>query len=153
MKSVGKLTLAAGAVALLLPFAAAAETAPGDVKIVDMMVSDSLTGQPGDALNGRKVVADRRLGNCLACHAVTELKDQAFHGNVGPALDGAGSRWEEAQLRAILVNSKSVFDGTVMPAFYRTDGFNRLPEDRVGKTILSAQDVEDVIAYLKTLKE
>ena len=116
------------------PLAASAETAPGDVKVVDMMVADSLTGQPGDALNGRKVVADRRLGNCLACHAVSDLKDQAFHGNVGPSLDGAGSRWEEAQLRAILVNSKTVFEGTVMPAFYKADGYVRLPKDREGKT-------------------
>ncbi|MEL6479950.1 MAG: c-type cytochrome, partial [Pseudomonadota bacterium] len=72
----------------------------------------------------------------------------------GPPLDGVADRWSEAELRAIIVNSKAVFgDHTIMPAFYRTTGFNRTLEKFAGKTILSAQQVEDVVAYLKTLKE
>ena len=135
--------------------AMAAEVAPADVKITDdMTVETSLTGVPGDASKGREVFANRRLGNCLACHANTDMKDQLFHGDVGPSLDGVASRWNEAQLRAILVNSKKVFtDATVMPGFYTLEAGINVREESVGKTILSAQDVEDVVAYLATLKE
>ena len=135
--------------------AMAAEVAPADVKITDdMTVEASLTGVPGDASKGREVFANRRLGNCLACHANTDMKDQLFHGDVGPSLDGVASRWNEAQLRAIVVNSKKVFtDATVMPGFYTLDVGINVREESVGKTILSAQDVEDVVAYLATLKE
>ena len=90
----------------------------------------------------------------MACHANSDLEDQPFHGEVGPSLDGVGDRWSAGELRAILVNSKAVFgDGTIMPAFYRDSGFNRPAEKFVGKTILTGQQVEDVIAYLLTLKE
>lgn len=133
----------------------AAEIAPTDVKFTDdMTVAESLTGTAGDPAKGREVFANRRLGNCLACHANTDMKDQLFHGDVGPSLDGVASRWNEGQLRAILVNSKKVFtDATVMPGFYTLDVGINVREESVGKTILSAQDVEDVLAYLATLKE
>ena len=82
------------------------------------------------------------------------MKDQLFHGDVGPSLDGVASRWNEAQLRAILVDSKKVFtDATVMPGFYTLNVGINVREESVGKTIISAQDVEDVVAYLATLKE
>jgi len=135
--------------------ATAAEVAPADVKFTeDNTVEASLTGTPGDPAKGREVFADRRLGNCLACHANTDMKDQLFHGDVGPSLDGVASRWNEAQLRAILVDSKKVFtDATVMPGFYTLNVGINVREESVGKTIISAQDVEDVVAYLATLKE
>jgi len=135
--------------------AMAAEVAPGDVKITDdHTIETSLTGTPGDPAKGREIFANRRLGNCLACHANTDLKDQLFHGDVGPSLDGVAGRWNEAQLRAIVVNSKKVFtDATVMPGFYTLDVGINVREESVGKTILSAQEVEDVVAYLATLKE
>ncbi len=126
---------------------------PDDVQFKDMAVSASLTGAAGDAAEGRKVFANRKQGNCLACHAATDLKDQLFHGEVGPNLDGAGTRWSEGQLRAIVVNAKSMFtDATVMPGFYSLDVGADVRKDLIGKTILSAQQVEDVVAYLATLK-
>jgi len=84
----------------------------------------------------------------------SELKEEQFHGEVGPALDGVAKRWNEAQLRAIVVNSKVIFgEETMMPAFYRDNGFTRPLKKFKGKTILSAEQIEDIVAYLRTLKE
>ncbi|MBL4873198.1 MAG: sulfur oxidation c-type cytochrome SoxX [Rhodobacteraceae bacterium] len=116
-------------------------------------VAMSLTGVAGDAANGRDLFKNRKLGNCLACHKNTDLSDQAFQGEVGPSLDGVGDRWNEEELRGIVSNPKNTFEDTIMPAFYRTSGFFRTLEKFEGKSILSAQDVEDVIAYLQTLTE
>jgi sulfur-oxidizing protein SoxX len=133
---------------------AAEPVAPGDVKIEDGAVVASLTGTPGDPANGGKVFADRGLGNCLACHALEDQKGQLFHGEVGPELNGVGDRWNEGELRAIIVNSKAIFsDETVMPGFYSLDVGINVRKDLVGKTILTAQEVEDVVAYLATIKE
>jgi len=112
-----------------------------------------LTSKPGDPKEGRKVVAERRLGNCLSCHEIEALRDQEFHGDVGPSLDGVGGRWDTGTLRMIVVNAKKVFgEETVMPAFYRLDGLNRVRPEFLGKPILTAQQVEDVVAFLATLK-
>ncbi|HHS88929.1 MAG TPA: sulfur oxidation c-type cytochrome SoxX [Rhodobacteraceae bacterium] len=138
---------------LLAGTASAAEVAPQEVAFEDGAVSQSLTGVPGDAENGRKVFLNRKKGNCLACHANSDMEDQPFHGEIGPPLDGVADRMNEAELRGMLVNSKMVYDGTIMPAFYRADGFVRPLDKFKGKTILSAQEVEDVVAYLLTLKE
>lgn len=127
--------------------------APEDVKIENIAVSESLTGMAGNAEEGRKTFANRKLGNCLACHANADLSEQLFHGEVGPSLDGAGGRWSEQQLRAIVVNAKAIFtDRTIMPAFYSLEVGENVREDLVGKTILSAEQVEDLVAYLATLK-
>lgn len=147
------LIVAAGAV-VALTVAAYGGTAPQDVKIEDNMASASLTGQPGDPAEGRKVFADRKLGNCLACHADADLSEQLFHGDVGPALDGVADRYSLEEMRAIVVNSKAVFgDQTIMPGFYSLDVGLNVRKDLVGKTILTDQQVEDVVAYLATLKE
>jgi L-cysteine S-thiosulfotransferase len=112
-----------------------------------------LTGKPGDARDGAKVVAARRLGNCLSCHEIDALREEPFHGDVGPSLDGVAGRWDIPALRMIVVNAKMVFgDETVMPAFYRVDGLNRVRPEFAGKPILTAQQVEDVVAFLATLK-
>ncbi len=121
----------------------------------------SLTGQPGDAEAGKKVMTTRGLGNCVACHEVTALAEFPFHGNVGPTLDGVGSRWEEADLRGIVANSKMMFEGSIMPSFYKASGYIRPGNGYTGKasaeadleTLLSAQQIEDVVAYLMTLKD
>ena len=131
----------------------AAEIAPSDVTLGEYgAVEVSLTGQPGDPESGAQVVMDRKLGNCLACHANSDMADQPFHGEVGPMLDGVADRWSEAELRGMLVNSKNMFPGTIMPAFYVETGYTRPNEEFVGKTILTAQQIEDVVAYLSTLK-
>ncbi|MCV0396278.1 MAG: sulfur oxidation c-type cytochrome SoxX [Rhizobiaceae bacterium] len=132
----------------------AAEVAPGDVQIEDMAVEASLTGTPGNPEEGAKTFANRSLGNCLACHAVEALAKEQFHGNVAPPLDGVADRWSQAELRAIVVDAKKVFsDESMMPGFYSLDVGKNVREDLVGKTILTAQQVEDVVAFLTTLKE
>ena len=90
----------------------------------------------------------------LACHQVSAQSKELFHGDVGPSLDGAGSRWKPEELRAIVTDSKQVFGPeTVMPGFYSLNVGMDVRKDLVGKTILTAQQVEDVVAYLETLKE
>ena len=143
------------AVALTAGCAVAAGTAPGDVKIdSENMVKLSLTGSAGDAAAGRDVYKGRKAGNCLACHANSDMASEQFHGEIGPAMDGVADRYTTGELRAILVNSKAVFgDQTIMPGFYRDHEPARTAKKFKGKTILTAEQVEDVIAYLKTLKE
>lgn len=137
-----------------------AETAPDAVAFDGNAVAQSLTGTAGDAAAGAKVMTTAALGNCVACHVVGTMPDVQFQGNIGPALDGAADRWTEAELRGILVNAKMTFEGTMMPAFYKVSGFIRAGDAYTGKAapadykpILSAQQVEDVVAYLLTLKE
>ena len=139
---------------------AAGETAPPAVTYEEGAVAASLTGAPGKAEDGAKVISTRSQGNCVACHVITAMPDVQFQGDVGPALDGAGDRWTEAQLRGIVSNAKMTFEGTRMPAFYKTEGFIRPGDGYTGKaappdlpSILTAQQVEDVVAYLLTLKE
>ncbi|MCZ4352744.1 sulfur oxidation c-type cytochrome SoxX [Roseovarius aestuarii] len=151
---------------MILAFAAstsavsAAEIAPSSVVYVDGAVETSLTGVPGDPENGRKVVSSKGLGNCIACHEVTDLADVPFQGNIGPMLDGAGDRWSEAELRGIVANAKMMFDGSMMPSFYKTEGYIRAGNAYTGKAaddtlgpLLEAQQIEDVVAYLTTLKD
>ncbi len=139
----------------------AAEVAPKDVQYnEDGAVAASLTGQPGDAASGAVIAGTKSLGNCVACHQVTALADVPFHGEIGPSLDGAGDRWTEAELRGLMTNAKMTFEGTMMPAFYKVEGFIRPGAAYTGKAptealtpILTAQEIEDVIAFIATLKE
>ena len=131
----------------------AGDVMPANVVFNDGAIGVTLTGQAGDPAAGRKVFMNRKQGNCLACHANEDMSDQSFHGEVGPALDGVADRWEAAELRGIVVNSKMMFEGTIMPAFYKDGGFERNLKKFQGKSILNAQQVEDVVAYLLTLKE
>lgn len=133
--------------------AASEETAPDAVQFEDGSVARPLTATAGDPAEGRKWFVNRKLGNCLACHVNPEITDQSFHGETGPSLEGVADRYDEAHLRGIIVNSKMTFEGTMMPSFYRTAGFERPAAKFAGKTILTAQQVEDVVAYLMTLKE
>ena len=148
-----RFALSALAITAVLTAAHADMVAPADVKHEDGAVAASLTGKPGDPAKGKAWFANRKLGNCLACHENSDSKDELFHGEVGPPLDGVGDRWSEAELRGIVTNAKMMFDGTIMPAFYKDSGYTRPLEKFDGKTILSAEQVEDIIAYLMTLKE
>lgn len=118
----------------------------------DSMIEASLTGKSGDPKQGRKVAIDRKLGNCLACHRMP-VPEQQFHGETGPDLAGVGSRLTPGEVRLRVVNPKVVNPETMMPAFYRVKGLNRVMKDFAGKPILTAEQVEDVVAYLMTLKE
>ena len=154
MNGCKKITVAMAALFIAGNAFAGSAVAPGDVEMVDGVVEASLTGAAGNAAEGRKVFADRKLGNCLACHAVSDQSEQLFHGEVGPELDGAADRWSEAELRGIVVNAKGLFsEDTVMPGFYSLEVGKDVRKDLVGKTILTAEQVEDVVAYLATLKE
>ncbi|MCX7566141.1 sulfur oxidation c-type cytochrome SoxX [Sulfitobacter sp. F26169L] len=139
----------------------AQEVAPTDVSYTEGAVEQSLTGVAGDPANGRIIVGDKGQGNCVACHMVTDLAEEVpFHGEIGPMLDGAGERWSEAELRGIVANAKIMFEDSMMPSFYKTEGFVRPGNAYTGKAadetfgpLLSAQQIEDVVAYLATLKE
>ncbi len=138
----------------------AAEIAPTDVAYVDGAVEASLTGVPGDPAKGREIVGSKKLGNCVACHQVSDLADVPFHGEIGPMLDGAADRWSEAELRGIVANAKIMFEDSMMPSFYKTEGFIRPGNAYTGEAaddtfgpLLSAQQIEDVVAYLSTLTE
>ncbi|WP_417627420.1 sulfur oxidation c-type cytochrome SoxX [Pararhodobacter aggregans] len=158
-----KLNAVTGLVAaLVLAGTAYAETAPADVVWVDdVQIPESLTGAPGDAEAGVAVVSSRAQGNCVACHEFAALPNVQFQGNIGPALDGVGSRWSEAELRGIVVDAKHMFPDTRMPSFYRVDGFIRPGDAFTGRAadpatfgpLLTAQQIEDTLAYLMTLTE
>ena len=133
------------AVAGLAP-AAAAQQIVGDA------IPASLTGQPGDAARGRAIVANRAVGLCLLCHS-GPIAEERFQGNLAPSLAGAGARWTEGQLRLRIVDGARLNADTIMPAYYRTSGLQRVARSFDGKTLLSAAQVEDVVAYLATLKD
>lgn len=157
LKGLKNLGLPASIVGLGLIASAAAMAGtiePDSLPIEDMSFAQSLTGTAGDPASGRAAFADRKKGNCLACHENADLSKELFHGDVGPSLDGVASRWEEPQLRAIVMNSKAVFgEQTVMPGFYTLKVGANVDDEHKGKTILTAQEVEDVVSYLMTLKD
>ena len=132
--------------------------APTEVAFTDMGgIEQPLTDTAGNVENGAALM-NKGAGNCIACHQVTDLEELPFHGEVGPSLDGVATRWEEAQLRGIVSNAKMVFPGTIMPAFYHTGPYERPGDAYTGNAaegdlapLLSAQEVEDVVAYLMTL--
>jgi L-cysteine S-thiosulfotransferase len=123
-------------------------------QIVDgIRIPQPLTGEPGDPARGRAVVAHRQQGNCLACHQIPALADEPLHGTVGPSLAGVARRYDEGELRLRLVDSKQINPDSVMPAFYQRDGLYRVAPEFADQTILTAQQVEDVLAFLLTFDE
>jgi L-cysteine S-thiosulfotransferase len=112
----------------------------------------SLTGAPGDAERGEKIVTNRQVGLCLLCHS-GPYPQERFQGTMAPDLKGAGARWNEGQLRLRIVDAARVNPQTIMPPYYRTDGLNRVAPGFRGKPILTAEQIEDVVAYLMTLKD
>jgi sulfur-oxidizing protein SoxX len=112
----------------------------------------SLTGKPGDPTRGKAIVASRQTGLCLLCHSAP-LPEEKFQGTIGPDLKGAGSRYTEGQLRLRMVDSSLVDQGTIMPSYYRLDGLDRVAPAFRGKTVLTADEIEDVVAFLMTLRD
>jgi sulfur-oxidizing protein SoxX len=155
-----KISVTGAALAAIIATGAyAEEILPTNVSYDDGAVAQSLSGTPGDAANGRIIVGDKGQGNCVACHQVSDLADVPFQGEIGPMLDGAGDRWSVAELRGIVANAKIMFEDSMMPSFYKTEGFTRPGNAYTGKAaddtfgpLLSAQQIEDVVAYLATLK-
>ena len=121
-------------------------------QIVGDAIPASLTGVTGDAARGRAIMLDRRLGACLLCHS-GPFSEEKFQGNLGPDLSAVGSRWSPGQVRLRLVDATRLNPDTIMPSYYRVDGLTRVGDAWRGKPILSAQQIEDVVAFLSTLKD
>jgi L-cysteine S-thiosulfotransferase len=114
-------------------------------------IAEPLTGTPGDAARGREIVADTRKGLCLLCHS-GPFPEVRFQGDLAPDLRGAGARWSVAELRQRVVDSREVNPDTIMPPYHSLVRLNRVGESWRGHTIFTAQEVEDVVAFLATLK-
>ena len=132
------LLAATGATADLMPAQISGDTVPAP-----------LTATPGDAAHGRALLVARENANCILCHAIPEVR---FSGNLGPALTGVGSRLSAAQLRLRVADNAQVNTNSIMPAYYRSAGLTDVAAQYRDKTILSAQEIEDVVAYLQSLK-
>jgi L-cysteine S-thiosulfotransferase len=144
----GSIWIAAWAVTL--PSAAAAQTLQNFV-VIDDAIATSLTGTPGDAVRGRALVVERS-STCILCHN-GPFPEQRFQGDLAPNLAGTGSRWSAGQLRLRLVDASRLNVSTIMPSYYRVDGLDRVGAAWRGKPILSAEQIEDIVAYLVTLRE
>jgi sulfur-oxidizing protein SoxX len=129
-----------------------AQTALQAFTIAGDTIAASLTGTPGDPARGRAIVTDRQLGFCLLCHA-GPFSDERFQGNLAPNLAGAGRRWTEGQLRLRIVDASRINPSTIMPSYYRVEGLERVAAAFRGRPILTAEQIEDVVAFLKTLRE
>jgi sulfur-oxidizing protein SoxX len=113
-------------------------------------IRERLAAEPGDVQRGKQIVASRD-SNCLLCHSVPDAGVR-FMGNLGPPLGGVGARLSEAQLRLRIADSLRLNPETIMPSYYRMDGLNQVGEAWRGKPVLTAQQVEDTVAYLLTLR-
>jgi L-cysteine S-thiosulfotransferase len=148
MVRVGLLT--AALVAFIAGSSRAQDAAP--YTVVGDAIPLPLADKPGDAARGRAIVANRTVGLCLLCHSAP-IAEERFQGNLAPSLAGAGGRSSVAQLRLRIVDGSRLNPDTIMPRYYRTAGLQRVAKPFEGKTILTAEQIEDVVAYLATLKE
>lgn len=136
-------------------------TAPADSRadgsychweVANLAIEQPLCGLRGDATRGRALAADSHAGNCLACHQMP-IPEEPFHGTIGPPLDGVGARYTVGQLRLRIVDEQQVNPWTIMPGFYRDPAeAHRVAGQFWGKTFLTAQQVEDLVAYLASIK-
>lgn len=120
--------------------------------VVGDAITAPLEGKQGDAARGRAIVANRQLGLCLLCHSAP-MAEERFQGDLAPNLAGAGARWNAAQLRLRLVDPQRLVPGSLMPAYHRVDGLQQVGAAWRGKPLLDAQQIEDVVAWLLTLKD
>jgi L-cysteine S-thiosulfotransferase len=114
-------------------------------------IEESLTGTPGDATRGRALVLNR-TNTCILCHS-GPFPEEKFQGDLAPNLAGSGSRWSTGQLRLRLIDASRLNPRTIMPSYYRVDGLDRVAQPWRGKPILSAEQIEDIVAYLATLRQ
>jgi len=135
---------------LALPSLAAADELRRYVVTGDA-IAISLTGAAGDPVRGRALVLSRQ-STCILCHN-GPFPEEKFQGDLAPSLAGSGNRWSEGQLRLRLVDASHFNPATIMPSYYRVDGLSRVGPNWRGKPILSAEQIEDIVAYLVTLRE
>jgi sulfur-oxidizing protein SoxX len=128
-----------------------ASGASASLHIVGDGVPEPLEGARGDVERGRALLAERAAANCLLCHAIPDPSPRVA-GNVGPSLDGVGRKLSAAQLRLRVADIQQVNSATVMPSYYRVDNLDRVAPEYRGKPVLDARQVEDIVAYLQTLK-
>ena len=143
---------AAAAILICCVGAAGAEDGLRPYTVVGDAIPVSLTGAPGDPGRGKAIVTSRQTGLCLLCHSAP-LPEEKFQGTIGPNLEGSGSRYSEGELRLRIVDSRRLNPDTIMPSYYRLDGLERVAPAFRGKTVLSAEQIEDVVAFLKTLRD
>jgi sulfur-oxidizing protein SoxX len=136
--------------ALALPGPAAAQALQPYVVTGDAIAA-SLTGAPGDATRGRALVLNR-TSTCILCHN-GPFPEEKFQGDLAPDLTGSGGRWSEGQLRLRIVDASRLNPATIMPSYYRIDGLQRVGAAWRGKPILSAEQIEDIVAYLVMLRQ
>jgi len=115
-------------------------------------ILSSLTGARGDPARGRSIVMNRQVGLCLLCHT-GPFPEERFQGDLAPDLRGAGSRWSEGELRLRIVDARKFNPGTIMPPYYVIGGFTRVAAPFRDKPLLTAEQIEDVVAFLTTLRE
>ncbi|HEY6256421.1 MAG TPA: sulfur oxidation c-type cytochrome SoxX [Xanthobacteraceae bacterium] len=120
--------------------------------VVGDAIPASLTGMPGKAERGRAIVVNRQVGLCLLCHS-GPFPEERFQGTLAPDLKGAGGRASEGELRLRIVDASRLKPDTIMPPYYRVDGLSRVAPAFQGKPVLTAEQVEDVVAFLMTLRE
>lgn len=128
------------------------ETTAGAYAVVGDAVPASLTGAPGDAARGRAIVLNRHIGLCLLCHS-GPFPEERFQGTIAPDLKAVGSRLSEGQIRLRIVDQGRVNPETIMPAYFRIEGLRRVAPAFRGKPVLTAEQIEDVIAFLATLRD
>ncbi|HXP97337.1 MAG TPA: sulfur oxidation c-type cytochrome SoxX [Telmatospirillum sp.] len=137
---------------LFMASPALADAPPPSYKVMGDAIQHSLTGRPGDSEQGRLIVLDRKAGLCLLCHS-GPFPEQPLQGNLAPSLTGAADRWSIGQLRLRIVDASRASPGTIMPSYYRTEGLTQVAPSFAGKPILTAEQIEDVVAFLATLRQ
>ena len=143
--------IAGGIMMMMAPWTSFAQQPVPPLQVVGDAIPQALTVTPGDPARGRAIVANRQQGLCLLCHT-GPIPEERFQGNLAPDLAGAGSRWNEGQLRLRIADAQRLNPASIMPAYYRTDGLVRVGASWQGKPVLGAQQIEDVVAFLLTLK-
>ncbi|HEY5800121.1 MAG TPA: sulfur oxidation c-type cytochrome SoxX [Burkholderiaceae bacterium] len=139
------------AFALTLCTMHAAGAAPA-YRVAGDAIALPLEGKTGDAARGRLLAASKQQSLCLLCHSAP-IPEERFQGDLAPSLAGAGARWNAGQLRLRLADASHINPATIMPSYYRSDGLQRVPAALRGRTILDAQQIEDLVAWLLTLKD
>jgi L-cysteine S-thiosulfotransferase len=151
MRRLAQIAAAAAGIVLSVSGSGAAEVVRPYVVVGDAIPA-SLTGAPGDPVRGKVILVSRQTGLCLLCHSAP-LPEEKFQGTIGPDLKGVGSRLTAGQVRLRIVDQSILDPGTIMPAYYRLDGLDRVAPAFRGRTVLTAEQIEDVVAFIMTLRD